>query len=201
MKQIKLTVPENWDDITIKQYQDFMKVLENEKENKEKELDIISIFCSVPKKLLKKFPLKYLNKVSDIIKGITDHDPSTIKMTRNLVFNGHKFGVIPNMSDMTTGEFVDLETYCNDSTSNLHKIIAVLYRRQLGDVDRFDRYKIEDYEPDIEKQELMKGFPMSSALGVLNFFFHLGEPLLKDFHNCLETSKLSKMKEHQLKEG
>ena len=35
----------------------------------------------------------------------------------------------------------------------------------------------------------MKGFPMGYALGVLNFFFHLGEPLLIDSANYLEQLK------------
>ena len=67
--------------------------------------------------------------------------------------------------------------------------MSVLYRKQTEKKDRFGRYKIENYEPTPEKQELMNGFPMGYALGVLNFFFHLGEPLLTDSANYLEKLK------------
>ena len=90
------------------------------------------------------------------------------------------------MSKMSTGEFIDLETYCEDPTNNLHKILSILYRRQIGDVNSFGRYEIESYKPTEEKKEEMKDLPMSNALGVLNFFFHLGELLINDLNNYLE---------------
>ena len=112
-----------------------------------------------------------------------------IGMTKHVNFKGHNYSVIPNMSEMTTGEFVDLESYCEDVTANLHKITGVLYRKQTEKVNRWDRYKVEDYDPNPEKQELMLEFPMGYVLGVLNFFFHLGEKLLIDSANYLEKQK------------
>ena len=57
MKQIKLTVPNNWNDITIKDYQQFMVIMDSKKSEKQKMLDMISLFCKVSKKDLKQFAL------------------------------------------------------------------------------------------------------------------------------------------------
>ena len=41
MKQIKLRVPDNWADITIRQYQQFMDIMESKKREKTKVKDLI----------------------------------------------------------------------------------------------------------------------------------------------------------------
>ena len=102
---------------------------------------------------------------------------------------------------MTTGEFVDLESYCEESTENLHKILSVLYRKQTDNVDYWGRYQVEDYNPSPEKHKLMLDLPMNYALGVLNFFFHLGDKLLTDSNSYLEKLKLNKMKAQRVREG
>ena len=185
MKQLKLTVPDNWGDITVRQYQQLMAILESKKQERTKTLEIVSLFCNIEVKVLKRTSFSDLQKLSSIITEMTQEDPSSIKMTKHVTFKNESFGVIPNMSEMTTGEFIDLETYCEDSTANLHKIMSILYRRQIGDVNRFGRYEVESYDPTDEKKEDMKDFPMDYALGVLNFFFSLGETLLKDLNSSL----------------
>ncbi len=185
MKQIKLRVPDNWGDITIRQYQQFMDIMESKKREKTKTLEMVSLFCNVDKKVLKDMSFGDLQKVSNILIQMTKEDPSEIKIVKHIKFKDEKFAIIPNMSEMTTGEFIDLETYCEDSTKNLHKIMSILYRKQIGDVNMFGRYEVESYDPSEEKKEAMKDLPMNYALGVLNFFFSLGEILLEDLNNSL----------------
>ena len=170
MKNIKLTVPESWNDITVRQYQKFTKILKLQQEERQRTIDIVSVFCNVDKKLLKKFKMKDLDKISNIIVSMTKEDPSNIKMEKNIEFNSDKYGVIPNMSEMTTGEFVDL-------------------RKQTDNVDYWGRYQVEDYNPSPEKHKLMLDLPMNYALGVLNFFFHLGDKLLADSDSYLMKLK------------
>ena len=195
MKQIKLTVPDKWGDITVRQYQDFMKILDSTKREKTKTIDIVSLFCGVDKKVLKQMAYEDLKKVANILTQMTSQDPSEIKLKKHVKFKSADYSVIPNMSKMTTGEFVDLESYCEDASANMHKIMAVLYRRQTDKTDRFGRYKIEQYEPTHEKKEEMKDFPMDCALGVINFFFHLGGKLLVSSSNYLQKQKKGQKKE------
>ena len=195
MKQIKLKVPTNWNDITIEQYQKFMVLVDSKKKEKKKMFEMIMLFCDVKKEDLRGFALADLEKISSILMKLTKDDPSNIEVKRHLDFNGAKYSLMPKMSEMTTGEFVDLENYVLDTVDNLHKIMAVLYRKQTTEVDRWGRYNVEDYEPTPEKQEAMLKFPMGEALGVLNFFFHLEKELIVDSRNYLKKQTLSRIKE------
>ena len=94
MKNIKLTVPESWNDITVGQYQKFMQILKLKQKEHERTLDIVSVFCNVDKKLLNKFKIKDLDKISNIIISMTKEDPSKIKMEKNIEFNNDKYGVM-----------------------------------------------------------------------------------------------------------
>ena len=195
MKQIKLKVPTNWNDITIEQYQKFMVLVDSKKKEKQKMFEMIMLFCDVKKEDLRGFALADLEKISSILMKLTKDDPSNIEVKRHLDFNGAKYSLMPKMSEMTTGEFVDLENYVIDTVDNLHKIMAVLYRKQTAEVDRWGRYNVEDYEPTPDKQETMLKFPMGEALGVLNFFFHLEKELIVDSRNYLRKQTLSRIKE------
>ena len=190
MKKIKLIVPESWNDITVKQYQKFMQILKVQKDEHEKTMDIVSVFCNVDRKLLKKFKMKDLNKISNIITSMTKDNPSHIKMEKNIEFNNDKYGVIPNMSEMTTGEFVDLESYCEESTENLHKIMSVLYRPIVK--RKGSRYQIEDYgaTPIEERAELFKEeMTVGDFNGASVFFYNFATELLKFSNRYLKTLK------------
>ena len=102
---------------------------------------------------------------------------------------------------MTTGEFVDLETYVLEVVDNLHKIMSVLYRKQTSKVDKWGRYNIEDYEPTPEKEETMLKFPMGNALGVLNYFFLLEKELIADSRSYLAKQTLHRIKERRNNAG
>ena len=199
MERLKVIVPDSWKDVTIKQYQQFMTLIESKKSEQKKMIEGVSIFCNIETKVVKQMALKDLKKIYDIIVKMVDTENTDDKIEKQVLFNNKKYGLIPNMSEMTTGEFIDLETYCADNViNNLHKIMCVLYRPLIGDVDRFERYEVEPYNPTPEKQHDFLMFPMSNVLGVLNFFFHLGERLSTDFHNYLEELNQFKIKENQM---
>ena len=97
-----------------------------------------------------------------------------------------------DISTMTLGEFIDLETLCQKPQVNLHEIMAVLYRpikthrfdkltwkaqhniqlmrKQVDNV--FKWYTLEEYNNDnrVVDGESMKELPVGFALGALSFF-------------------------------
>ena len=115
-------------------------------------------------------------------------------MKKTFDFKGYKYGFIPNLSEMTTGEFIDLETWSKDSMKNLHRIMSILYRPIIEKENTYGQYKIENYEPTIEKEKVMLDLPMDIALGSINFFFHLGGKLVNNLHNSLKKNKKKQKK-------
>jgi hypothetical protein len=57
--------------------------------------------------------------------------------------DGVEYGFIPNLDDMSFGEYVDLDTYLGD-WQNIHRAMAVLYRPIRE--KRGERYNIVPYE-------------------------------------------------------
>ena len=57
--------------------------------------------------------------------------------------------------------------------------------RQITDTFK-DKYKIEEYEPNDERFELMKELPLDIALSAVVFFYRLGNELLKALPYFLE---------------
>ena len=97
------------------------------------------------------------------------------------------FGFIPNLEDMTFGEYTDLDTYITD-WDLMHRAMAVLYR-PIKNNGLNGTYDIEEYNGTVTYSEVMKNAPLDVALGATVFFYNLGNELLNATINFLETNK------------
>ena len=103
-----------------------------------------------------------------------------------------EYGFEPNLSNITTGEYIDLETYCKEPIENLHIIMSILYRKIT--FKRNERYAIENYNPDEFKEELFKDCPMDIALNSLGFFLTLGSVLAMTSVRYLKAQETKQQK-------
>lgn len=186
--KVELTVPNNWSDITIKQFQEFEENLNSKKTKKQKLITSICILCNIEKEVINKLKTIDLQEIALEINKLEKNEAHSIKFDKIFDYKGYTYALIPNMSEMTTGEFIDLETWCQDTTKNLHKIMSILFRPMIGKVNSYGQYKVESYDPTIEKENVMLDLPMDKALGCLNFFFHLGGQLISNLDNSLKRT-------------
>ena len=98
------------------------------------------------------------------------------ELTPKFDIQGQKFGFIPDLEDISLGEYADLDKYIND-WSTMHQAMAVLYRPIKNEVR--EQYDIIDYNGTGEFADLMRFMPLGVALGSLVFFYRLGNELLK----------------------
>ena len=192
MKEVKLIIPDNWSDITIGTYQKYVKIQEGKGSEKNKIIKSLSLLCNTTPFIVKKMPYKDLLEIMAIIKKMIDTEPKKEKFRKVFTFNKEEYGFCPNLSNITTGEYIDLESYCKEPVENLHIIMSILYRKI--NFSRGDRYSIEEYNPDEFKEELFKDCPMDIALNCLGFFLTLGEQLARTSHSYLvaQEKKLQK---------
>ena len=192
MKEVKLIIPDNWSDITIGTYQKYLKIQEGKGSDKNKVIKSIALLCNTTPFVVKKMPYKDLLEIMDIIKKMIDTEPKKEDFRKIFTFNKEEYGFCPNLSNITTGEYIDLESYCKDPIINLHIIMSILYRKIT--FKRNERYAIEEYNPDEFKEELFKHCPMDIALNCLGFFLTLGEQLAKTSSSYLvaQEKKLQK---------
>ena len=170
----KVEVPNDWSGISIRMYQRFEE-LKNKKLNKEEfNIELLAIVCGIENEMAKMMEVKSLNKVLKSLMFL-EKEPETEGLQKRVEWDGVKYGFIPNLSEITMGEYVDIEGHCKQAHKNLHKIMSILYRQVTNKLN--ERYAIEPYNPEEFKEEVFKDCPMSIALSSLSFFFHLGKKL------------------------
>jgi len=177
MKEIKLTIPDNWKDITIGTYQKYVKIQEGKGTDKTKVVKSLALLCNTSPFIVKKMAYTDLLEIMEIIKKMIDTEPDKEQFRKVFKFKDEEYGFCPNLSKLTTGEYIDLEAYCKEPIENLHIIMSILYRRVTNKVN--ERYAVESYDPEEFKEELFKDCPMNIALSSLGFFLTLGERLAK----------------------
>ena len=168
MKEVKLTIPDRWSDITIETYQKYVKIQDGKGSEKSKVIKSLALLCNTTPFVVKKMAYKDLLEIMGIVKKMIDTEPEDKEFRKTFMFKKEEYGFVPNLSAITTGEYIDLETYCKQPIENLHTIMSILYRKIT--FKRNARYAIETYNPDQFKEELFKDCPMDIALSSLGFF-------------------------------
>jgi hypothetical protein len=135
---------------------------------------------------------KDLLEIIGIIKTMIDTEPDKEEFRKTFMFKKEEYGFVPNLSGISTGEYIDLENYCKNPIENLHIIMSILYRKVT--FKRNERYTIESYNPDEFKEEIFKECPMDIALSSLGFFLTLGERLAMTSHSFLKAQEMKQQK-------
>jgi len=191
----KLLVPENLSEITLGQYQKFLKISEENKDSIFLQQKMIEIFCNVELKKVLNIKYSSINKITKHLNNLFEQKPSFIPTFKK---GDLEFGFIPKLDDMTFGEYVDLDTTIAD-WENIHKAMGVLYRPIT--TKRKNQYLIEAYES-FDKYE-MKQMPLDIVLGSLVFFWSLSKELMIHIPSFfkVEVENLSSQQKQILEEN
>jgi hypothetical protein len=179
--KIKLTVPTDLSEIRLSQYQKYYKIQEDNKDESFLATKMIEIFCDISHKDSFRMKLRDVTKVTTILGDMFEQKP---QLKKRFILNGVEYGFIPNLDDMTLGEYVDLDTYIS-KWDDMHKAMAVLYRpieTSLG-----NKYTIEKYTG--ENQDTMKDIPLDIVFGSMLFFYRLGIDLSKVMMSYFQDKK------------
>jgi len=194
-EKIELLIPTDWEDISIGMYQEFIELQEKKLPEDEFVAGVVCVLCNVDKEVLARFKYKDLQDISKTLTKWLSKKPDDKKLVKKVEFNGKKYGLIPNLSSISLGEFVDIESSCKDSHKNLHKIMSILYRPIVK--EKGTRYSIEEYDPNEYKEDMFKEFPILVSISALSFFFRLGKKLPLILNNYLVREQKKKVQELQ----
>ena len=175
-----INVPTELNEITLKQYQKFLKV-QDSKDNNFIQTKMIEIFCRVKPQDALNIKLSDANRIANLISNMFEEKPDLVK---SFYLGGVEYGFVPDLDEITLGEYIDLDTYMGD-WENIHTAMNVLYRpikQKLG-----DKYLIEDYN--VETKDLLLQMPMDAVFGSIIFFYRLGIELSKTMMNYLENKE------------
>jgi len=188
--KVELIIPSNLSEISLKQYQKFLKIQETNDDSYFLQCKMIEIFCNLDAKSARLLKLTDADRIVEIINNMFEAKPSLI---RTFKIGGVEYGIIPDLDEMSLGEYIDLDTYIGD-WQNMQIAMNVLYRpisKKIG-----DKYLINEYT--LDAKEKLEEIPMDIVLGSIFFLYNLGIDLSKTMVNYLEAPQMDSLMQQQI---
>lgn len=171
MKEIlNVNIPESLADVTTDQ---LVRYLKSESHEIPK---VFSIFCDIRLDVLKVMDNKTVHYIYSEIAKALNQNTEDIKPTYTFVLDGVEYGMIPNLEDITFGEFIDLDTFITPAYEgdikheDAFRFLATLYRPIVKKANT--TYSIAEYTGK-EDWSKMKKVPADIYLGAVSFFLRL----------------------------
>ena len=185
--KIEISVPTSLSEITLRQYQKFLKIQENNPEGNFLDAKMIEIFCGIPLSDSYKLKMASATAIVDILTDLLSQ--TNTKHVQRFKLYGVEYGFIPDLDEMSLGEYIDLDNNAS-KWETMHIAMNVLYR-PIKD-SKAGRYNIQEYKT--SDPDKMLDMPLDAAIGSLFFFYQLGIELSK--HTIL-SSNLEEMEDIQ----
>lgn len=186
-----IIVKNSWDDITIKEYQQIMGLL-NDPELIDDQVELnnylLNVLTGLSLNEIRNLTLSDYTSLISYLKFLSSEPKGVVK--KSYTINNNEYKTVLKLSNVTTGQYMDLQTLTTNWEStleNLGKVIAVFL---IPKGMKYGEYNIEDVGNEIENH--MK---ISDALSLAFFFSTLNQKWLK-----ASAVYLSKMKKKADKE-
>ena len=174
----KVQLPTKWEDITLEQFQELMRIYNEEDRDI---LDIVSLFSKKDKKELRQMPAEFVETMIVHLQFMNcklDAEPIS-----SIVIDGNLYK-LNYMEKLKMGEWVDSETVMQADKYDYSSLLGILCRLD-GEVydDDFIANKLD------KRIEMFKQLSITKALGLLNFFLLLKMIYLAHSQKSLAVKK------------
>jgi hypothetical protein len=163
----------SWSDVTLEKWLKLIKYTDLTK-SKEAE-NIISTLSNIPKKLIKELSIKDIAVMMDKLAELQQE--KNTKLKKRITIDGVEYGFHPDLSEITLGEYADLETFIKlGLEDHLPEIMAILFRPIKETKNNI--YIIDAYDGNIKiRSEIFKKMSSEQVQNALVFFWILGNEL------------------------
>ena len=172
---------DSWSDVTLEKW---MQISQKEDATKTEEAEeTIAALSDLPRQLIKELSLR---DVTIIMNKIAELQAERETVLRKVIeIDGVEYGMHPDLSEITLGEYADIETFIKEGIQqNLPEMMAVLFRPIIE--RKNDIYTIEAYTGDIKiRAEEMKKMSAEQVQSCLVFFWHFVMIFLEIMPFCL----------------
>ena len=165
--KFKLTFPTSYDEITLQQYQEISALEDKYDSDIHRVMAAIRILTKADEKQLMQISSKDIPRIEKVLAWLKT-PPEKTEVRDRFTMDGVEYGLVPDMDNLTVGEFADLENQCEEADKNMHEILAILYRPVVRTVSNW--YEIEPYRPSVEKGKAMLNAPFGVAVSLMVFF-------------------------------
>ena len=186
----ELIIPSDLSEVSLKQYQKFLKIQDSNQDSYFLQCKMIEIFCNLDAKTVRLLKLSDADKVVEVINNMFEAKPT---LTRTFKIAGVEYGLIPDLDEMSLGEYIDLDTYLGD-WENMQIAMNVLYRPIKNKIK--DKYTIKEY--DVESKDALKEIPLDIVLGAIFFLYNLGIELSQVMMDYSEEHQMDNLMHQQI---
>jgi len=191
--KLEISIPTELKEIKLAQYQAFLKIAKDNEDEEFLNQKMVQTFCNIDLKDVAEIRFKDVLEITASLGKM--FNVQSHKFINRFKLGGVEFGFIPELEDMTFGEYTDLDSYIGD-WDNMHKAMAVLYR-PITKKGLNNTYEIEKYNGSITYSDVMKHAPLDVVFGANVFFYNLGNELLKSTLTYLENNQETQTILHQ----
>lgn len=181
----------------------YKKVKELQKTKQElTDIEYISLLTNIPINEIKQATIPQINFVSKVLNSLYVNTTNKEPVRQLVEYKGQMLGLI-SPSQMTYGEWTDLEVLTAQDPLNLSHIASILYRPcETFNVQTLERKIVKyDYEECVDRSQDMGDFPVDYIFSALFFFIKYAEKLMNKHHSYLEEeTKTMKELNRQMKE-
>ena len=172
----------SWEDVTLEKWMALTELAEGSK-TKEAE-ETIAMLSDIPRKVVKELSLRDVAVILGKMGGLQSEQDTILKKV--IEIDGVEYGMHPDLSEITLGEYADIETMIKEGIEkNLPELMAILFRPIVEKEN--DVYEIEAYDGKIKiRAEVMKKMAASQVQSALVFFYALGMIFLQTMQSFSE---------------
>lgn len=167
---MKIQLPRDWSQVTLKQFQAIQALLRDEGDVYQKNSEIISILSGMDVMEVQRLSLKSYAAVMKTLEFISQ--PMENRLTRRFKLDGLRYRVVSDIYQLNGGQYITLQHLLKDPkkvTDNLHQIMAIF-------VIPFERkwwgWKRKDYDSSKHEEiaQAMLDCPVSIIHPLSGFF-------------------------------
>lgn len=183
--RIKITIPDNWNEIKLGKYLEIQNEIQNYSDNEEAQIAVLFWhLCGLNAIQLKYVPTETFTDIRNTLLAFMND--KQFNLQKIVTIDGVEYGFEPNLSNMAYGAYVDIIKYEKlDIDKNWAKIMSILYRPITN--RNGETYTIKEYDGKIN-EDIWLDVSMDIHFGV---FFYL-QGLLKDLLSYTLKSLMDK---------
>ena len=176
---------DSWSDVSLEKW---IILIEKETGSKIEEAEeTIAALSDMPKNLIKELALKDVAIIMSKVAELQSKQDTVLKKV--IEVNGVEYGMHPNLSEITLGEYADIESLIKEGLEkNMPELMAILFRPIVERSETNNEvYTIEAYDGNIQlRAEEMKQMSAEQVQSALVFFCPFVIQLLNSFQSFLK---------------
>lgn len=190
-KSKEYNVIESWSDVTLEKWMQL--TLEGEVSKTKEVEDTIALLSDLPKKVIRELSLRDVLNIFEKMSSLQAQHNEVLRKV--ITIDDIEFGFHPDLSEITLGEYADLETLIQEGLqNNMPEIMAILFR-PIVEKDN-EVYAIEAYDGNLRiRAEKMKQMPAEQVHNALVFFWTFVKVFVAIMPSSLMAGRKKQMKQ------